>query len=115
MGNYEKAQLARDCALYRIVARHGETGELAGHTVVVVEREQPMYGHQHDTSVARSHRGHKLGLLLKTDMLRWLRDEQPQIESIDTWNTESNHHMIAINELLAYRIMGRGLEFQRDI
>ena len=113
--NYEKAQLARDCDLHRIVARHRETGELAGHTVVVVEREQPMYGHQHDTSVARTHRGHKLGVLLKTDMLRWLREEQPQIESIDTWNTESNDHMIEINELLGYRIMGRGLEFQRDI
>jgi hypothetical protein len=48
-------------------------------------------------------------------MVRWLAEEEPQLETIDTWNAESNDHMIFVNELLGYRIMGRALEFQRRI
>ena len=65
---YEDAQLAKGDRLFRVFARHRETGELAGHTVVVVDGERP-----DDRRAARHlgrarHRGHRLGLLLKTDM-----------------------------------------------
>jgi hypothetical protein len=63
--------------------------------------------------VVRDHRGHRLGLLLKAGMLLWLAETEPQLESVDTWNAESNDHMIAVNEQLGYRVMGRGLQFQR--
>jgi GNAT superfamily N-acetyltransferase len=112
---YEDAQLARGDALYQIRARHRETGELAGHSVVAVEGERPELGHQHDTTVVGSHRGHRLGVLLKTDMNRWLREVQPQLTSIDTWNAESNDHMIAVNDAIGYRVMGRELQFQKSI
>ncbi len=110
---YEDAQLANGHRLYRLVAQHRGTGELAGHTVVAVEAERPAIGHQHDTSVVREHRGHRLGLLLKTGMVLWLAEEEPQLETVDTWNAESNDHMIGVNEQLGYRPMGRGLQFQR--
>jgi GNAT superfamily N-acetyltransferase len=113
--NYENATLARGHRLHRVLARHRETGELAGHTVVAVESDRPTVGHQHDTSVARAHRGHRLGLLLKTDMLRWLVDAEPQLKTVDTWNAESNNFMISVNEKLGYRVLGRELQFQRDI
>jgi GNAT superfamily N-acetyltransferase len=113
--NYESAQLARGYRFHRVFARHRETGQLAGHTVVVVDGERPHLAEQHDTSVVRAHRGHRLGLLLKADLLLWLRETQPQVESIDTWNAESNDHMIEVNEKLGYRIMGRALAFQRGI
>ena len=45
----------------------------------------------------------------------WLRDEQPQLVTIDTWNAESNEHMIGVNELLGYRAMGREIEYQRSM
>jgi len=112
--DYEAAQTATG-VLHRVVARHRETGELAGHTLVVVERERPWIGHQHDTAVARTHRGHRLGLLVKTEMMRWLHDEQPELATLDTGNAESNEHMIAVNEQLGYRAMGRVLEFQRSL
>jgi hypothetical protein len=63
----------------------------------------------------RQHRGHRLGLYLKTAMLLWLREEQPQLELIDTGNAESNDHMIAINEQLGYRVMDRELELQKTL
>jgi GNAT superfamily N-acetyltransferase len=112
---YENAQLSRQQGLYRLVARHRESGELAGQTVVAVEGLRPQIGHQHDTSVVGAHRGHRLGLLLKTGMLTWLAEREPQLKTVDTWNAESNDHMIAINEQLGYRIMGRGVQFQRDL
>jgi GNAT superfamily N-acetyltransferase len=112
---YEEVQVARGHRLYRVLARHRTTGALAGHTVVVVDSERPELAEQHDTSVVGSHRGHRLGLLLKADMNLWLHDVEPQIASIDTWNAESNAHMIGVNELLGYRVMGRGIEYQRSI
>lgn len=112
---YERAQEAREIVLHRLVARHRETGELAGQTVVGVDGERPELGEQHDTSVVRAHRGHRLGLLLKIEMLRWLRAEQPQLATVDTWNAESNDHMIGVNEALGYRVMGRALAFQRSV
>src|SRR5512139_3531866 len=57
---YENATIARGQRLYRLVAQHRGTGELAGHTIVAVEDERPAIGHQHDTSVVRDHRGHRL-------------------------------------------------------
>lgn len=112
---FEAAQVARKRRMYRVVARERATGVFAGHTVVAVENERPWQSWQYDTSVLRSHRGHRLGLLLKVDMLRWLRTEEPQIRMLDTDNAASNAHMIRINELLGYRVMGKAIEWQRHI
>jgi hypothetical protein len=111
--DYESAALDSGHRLRRIIARERRTGVPAGHTVVVVDTERPEEAHQHDTSVVRAHRGHRLGLLLKAEMLRWLAEEEPQLASIDTWNAESNAYMIAVNERLGYRALGRELAFQR--
>ena len=112
---YEYSQRESGYRFRRLVARHRVTGELAGHTVVTVDCERPAIGDQHDTAVVDAHRGHRLGVLLKAEMVRWLAEEEPQLETIDTWNAESNDHMIFVNEVLGYRIMGRQLEFQRRI
>jgi len=112
---YETAVTAEGDRMYRLVAQHRDTGELAGHTVVKVEKERPAISHQHDTSVVRGHRGHRLGLLLKAGMLQWLAEVEPRVETVDTWNAESNDHMIAVNEKLGYQILGRGLQFQRSL
>jgi hypothetical protein len=109
---YEEAQTARGYRLHRVVARHRATGELAGHTVVVVDSARPHLSYQHDTTVVKAHRGHRLGLLLKADMNLWLAESEPELRTVDTWNAESNDHMIAVNEALHYRWMGRGLELQ---
>ncbi len=112
---YEDATLAAGSRLYRLVARHRVTGELGGHTALAVEGGRPTVAHQHDTAVARAHRGHRLGLLLKAGMLLWLAETEPQLESVDTWNTESNDHMISVNERLGYQIMGREMEYQKSV
>ncbi|MET9275847.1 GNAT family N-acetyltransferase [Kribbella sp. NPDC003557] len=112
---YEEAQTKCDHTLYRVVAREKATGELAGHTVIAVERERPHLGWQHDTAVSREHRGHRLGALLKTAMLLNLRDAEPALTQVDTWNAESNNHMIGINEQLNYKIVTRYLAYQKNL
>jgi GNAT superfamily N-acetyltransferase len=113
--NYETALELRGERMYRLLARHRETGELAGQTIVAVEVRRPHIGHQHDTSVVRSHRGHRLGLLLKSGMNLWLAETEPQLEVVDTWNAESNDHMIGVNEALGYRWMAREVQLQKSV
>lgn len=109
------AQGARGRRVYELVARHRRAGELAGHTVVAVEAGQPHYAHQLDTSVLAGHRGHRLGLLLKAEMLCWLAHEEPQLRVLDTWNAASNRHMIAVNESLGYEVLATASTFQLDL
>jgi len=104
MRDIEAARIGRGDQLYRVVARHRETGELGGHTVVVTTPLRPTRGSQGDTAVARQHRGHRLGLLLKIEMMAWLAEVEPQLEEIETWNQADNVHMISVNEAIGYRL-----------
>ncbi len=114
--DYETAQLGQSGdGFHRVYARHRGTGELAGQTVVAVQADLPQHAEQHDTSVVRAHRGHRLGLLLKAEMMLWLREAQPGLTEVDTWNAESNDFMIDVNQSLGYRIMGRELAFQKTL
>lgn len=112
---YEAAQRASGLRLHRVIARHRETGELAGHSVVAVRVDRPDVGDQHDTSVVRAHRGHRLGLILKTRLLQHLAEAEPQLALIDTWNAASNGPMIAVNERMGYRVLGRSLGWQQRL
>jgi hypothetical protein len=63
--------------------------------------------------VVSSHRGHRLGIRLKTAMLQWLREAEPDLMSIDTWNAVSNAHMIAVNDAIGCRVINHGIAWQR--
>jgi GNAT superfamily N-acetyltransferase len=112
---FEESQLARGRRLYRVMARQRHTGAPAGHTAIAIESEQPWFGWQLDTSVLAAHRGHRLGQLLKLDMLRWLAEVEPQLRTVQTHNAASNDHMIQINEVLGYRVAVRDIEWQRSL
>jgi GNAT superfamily N-acetyltransferase len=111
----EASLAAHGRRFYRVMARERSTGTLAGHTVVDVDIERPWLAGQGDTSVVGAHRGHRLGLLLKIEMLRWLREVEPQLRTIDTGNAASNAHMIRVNEALGYEVIARIVEGQRHL
>ncbi len=92
---------------HTVAARHDASGELGGFTQVEVGPEQSERGFQALTAVARAHRGHRLGLLLKLAMMELLAEAEPQVRQLFTMNTEANEHMIAINETLGYRVFGK--------
>jgi GNAT superfamily N-acetyltransferase len=102
--DFETAMLGRGNRVYRVITRHRRTGEVGGHTVVMAHPLQPEVGGQGDTAVARHHRGHRLGLLLKIDMMHWLAQAEPQLKIIETWNNVDNKFMINVNEALGYRL-----------
>lgn len=112
---FHTAQQAHGRRIYHLVARHRSTGVLAGHTIVGVESEHPHYAQQFDTSVLAAHRGHRLGLWLKSVMLGWLAEEEPALRVLDTWNARSNNHMIAVNEALGYRVAATATAYQRHL
>lgn len=112
---YESAQLACGSRFRRVLAIERATGTIVGHTVVGVDGEQPVYAEQHDTAVVPAHRGHRLGLRLKSDMLCWLAEVEPELRWIETGNAASNGPMIAVNERLGYQVAGRRLQFQRRV
>ncbi len=91
---------------YSVAALHAETGEMAGADAGVYHRRgAEAWAQQGLTAVARGHRGHRIGLLVKTAMLDWLATAEPGIEHITTDNADSNQYMIAINELLGFEIL----------
>ncbi|WP_370290356.1 GNAT family N-acetyltransferase [Nocardioides sp.] len=112
---YEDAVAGHGDRLHRLVARHRVSGELAGQTIVAVDAEHPEHAEQHDTVVAGAHRGHRLGLLLKAAMVLHLADAEPRLRAIDTWNAASNVPMLAVNELLGYRLLGEQWSYQRHL
>jgi GNAT superfamily N-acetyltransferase len=98
---------------YTIAAVQDGTGAPAALTEVAVDPADPGWGHQMLTGVTREHRGHRLGLLVKTAMLEWLRAAEPALERIQTWNAQSNRYMIAVNEALGYTILGEPANWWR--
>jgi len=92
----ETALMGRGDRGYRVIARHRRTGEVGGHTMMITSPLQPDSGGQADTAVARQHRGHRLGLLLKIEMMHWLAEAEPQLKIIETWNNVDNDFMIKV-------------------
>ncbi|MGZ4492490.1 MAG: GNAT family N-acetyltransferase, partial [Nocardioidaceae bacterium] len=60
-----------------------------------------------------AHRGHRLGLLLKIEMLRWVAAVRPEVRATETWNSTANHHMLAVNERLGTRVVARHVNMRR--
>jgi GNAT superfamily N-acetyltransferase/RimJ/RimL family protein N-acetyltransferase len=112
---YDESMARRRQTTYRVLARHRATGEWAGMSLLCVDEFAPRVAAQEDTNVVRAHRGHRLGLLMKTEMLRWVTAERPEIVATDTWNSTDNHHMIAVNERLGCRVIAVNVAYRREL
>jgi GNAT superfamily N-acetyltransferase len=108
---YEEWLAGQQQTAYNIVARHRTTGEPAGLTIVCTDELRPAIAAQEDTSVLADHRGHRLGLRLKLDMIDWLRAERPDVEATDTWNVPHNRPMVAINDALGCEVVAETVRF----
>jgi GNAT superfamily N-acetyltransferase len=108
----EERNAAQGVRRYSVAAAERASGELAALTQVMVDPGQPEWGLQQITVVTRPHRGHRLGLLVKLEMLAWLATAEPQLSVILTGNDSGNEHMIAINAQLGYEVLGRHLSWE---
>lgn len=98
---YEASLAANDHTLWTLVAREQATGRLAGLNQLVLKPEWPEVIENEDTCVARSHRGHGLGLWIKAVNLLRAMDET-DAKCISTWNAASNAHMLRVNRRLGF-------------
>jgi RimJ/RimL family protein N-acetyltransferase len=103
--------------LYTVAAVCGAPPDeqIAGFTEVVVPGTAPARAAQYDTAVVPEHRGKRLGILVKAEMLQWLRAERPDIGEIETDNADDNSHMLAVNEELGFRRQREYREYQADV
>jgi len=107
--------IAQGLGMYTVAARHTGSGEFAALTQIAVDPTLPEWALQQVTAVVPAHRGHRLGLLVKIDMLELLAEKRPTTRRILTGNAGLNAHMIAINEQLGYYISDVYRSWELDI
>jgi GNAT superfamily N-acetyltransferase len=77
-------------------------GKLVGWTAIAGLLAEPERAWQQITLVRPEDRGHRLGLVLKLESLRFIRARRPELRYLDTLNAVVNEHMLAINRLIGY-------------
>jgi GNAT superfamily N-acetyltransferase len=87
---------------YTSVARHEATGELAGSTTLTRLAGLPEHIDQWETIVLEEHRGHRLGMLLKIENLRFAQRSEADLCFVDTVNTDSNAPMLRVNLAMGF-------------
>ncbi|MBB6039377.1 GNAT superfamily N-acetyltransferase [Phytomonospora endophytica] len=111
----EDVSVRRLRTTYYAAARHVDTDEVAAWTGVVVPRRPRSLGHQTTTIVDPAHRGRRLGTLVKLGNLARLRADEPELRSVETYNSVHNTHMIAINEAMGFVVHDLAAHFQGDL
>lgn len=98
--DYEQGLRDRGHTMWTVVARTVDTGELAAFNQLVVMPEWPEVIENEDTAVAVPHRGHGLGLYVKSVNLLRALDSPAHV--VSTWNAASNEHMLRVNRMLGF-------------
>jgi GNAT superfamily N-acetyltransferase len=87
---------------YIVLAIHESTGVVAGLTEVVVPAQHPERADQYDTIVVRDHRGYGIDRAIKARMLFELRQAEPDLREVQTWNAQANESMLKVNAELGF-------------
>jgi GNAT superfamily N-acetyltransferase len=97
------------------VARHDASGQIVALTDIGSTSAQPEIAYQWATIVLPSHRGHRLGMLVKLANLEFLRSSRPGVRMLNTWNAAINDHMVGINEAIGFRAVEQWREWQLEL
>src|SRR5215469_4018139 len=112
----EERAATRGSREYSLAAINDQTGDMAALTQVTVDPAgEPGWAYQQLTAVTRPHRGHRLGLLLKVAMQEWLREAEPLLRHITTFNAVQNQYIIAVNEALGHRLSDYFQDFELPV
>ena len=88
---------------------------MVAYSEIGVPGYEPGRAYQWGTLVLPAHRGHRLGLATKVENLRRVQAAEPGRSALYTWNAEVNRHMVAVNEALGFRPVGRLGEFVKKL
>ncbi len=90
-------------------------GEAVAQSTLSMSADDTENAYQWGTIVRRDHRGHRLGMAVKAINLRAVQAAYPDHQRIITTNSETNQHMVAINEELGFKPVELLAEFQRKL
>ncbi len=76
---------------------------------------EPSQAWQLTTLVDPSHRGHRLGLIVKLENLKYMRAERPTLTEIDTINASSNDFMLAVNRAMGFAPVETMVQWRLDV
>ncbi|MFJ4045078.1 GNAT family N-acetyltransferase [Microbacterium sp. NPDC089987] len=111
----ESRLTARGWTLLVTAAQHVVTGELCAFNELALGEDVAAGTHQFDTLVLSEHRGHRLGMLVKTaGLLAWL-NSHPLSPRVTTWNAEENQPMLSINEAIGFTPIAYEGAWRKDL
>lgn len=115
VARHDARHLDRGNTVLVTAAQQAATGELCAFNELSIGRRPEATTHQEDTLVLSSHRGHRLGMLVKTSgLLRWSA-QHPLSPRVITFNAEENRPMLSINEALGFTAIAYEGAWRKDL
>lgn len=111
----EASELGRGYRSYSTAARHDATGQIVARTKLSFESDDDTHARQRTTIVEPAHRGRRLGLIVKAANHAYAQAHEPALRVIDSWNSEDNTHMRAVNALLGFQPVDGWSVFQLPV
>lgn len=102
IARHDQRHLDRGNRVLVTAAQHIATGELCAYNELAIGPDTATTSHQEDTLVLASHRGHRLGMLVKTAGLLSWRECYADSPNVITYNAEENRPMLSINEAIGF-------------
>ncbi len=99
---HDELYAVRGSSVLVTAAEHVETGHLCAFNELAITGDPGSSTQQEDTLVLADHRGHRLGMLVKTAGLLDWRKRFPTSPEVITYNAEENRPMLSINEAIGF-------------
>jgi GNAT superfamily N-acetyltransferase len=109
----EASNVSRGRETFNTGVRSG--GRLVGWTAIAGLLAEPQRAWQQITLVLAEDRGHRLGMVLKLENLRFVRARQPELRYLDTLNALSNEHMLSINRQIGFAPAESVIQWRLDV
>ena len=106
---------ARGARFLIAAAEHRASGRLVACTELSLAAGSPGQAWQMLTVVHPEHRGHRLGLAVKLANLDALASQAPAVRVIVTGNAAVNAPMIAVNDMMGFKVAGEGHFWQKRL